>query len=192
VLSCSSPLNTGTQTNVGGSIDFDALPTSGTAEAQIRINDPAGPLFVAGPNGRAGYATADWVRNGMEFFLTAPAVPGVALASQRAYLLSIRDCAKPDATPAPAIRATRDCAKTDTFTLAFYTGEQTPVEIRQDSVDGPAVARLPGVSGLVDVMTSRPAAYHLMKFEAGKWKSLASAVADPGQRCEQGRTSGSL
>ena len=80
----------------------------------------------------------------------------------------------------------RDCAKPDVFTLAFHTGEESPVEIRADPQEGSTVARLVGPSGLLDVSTQRATTYHLMSFDKGAWRAVASTVADPRQPCEQG------
>jgi hypothetical protein len=122
----------------------------------------------------------------MEFVLTTATVPKTVLASNRAYLLPVRDCLNSAAAPPPAIRATRDCARPDVFTLAFHTGETAVTEIRADSAEGPTVARLLGPSGLLDVFTSRSTTYHLMTSASGVWRSVASTVADPRQTCEQG------
>ncbi len=175
VLSCREAPLSGTQVNLKGH-------SGGSGLTAIRVNASDGPVLTSGW-GLVHETTGDWVQNGMPFFLTTIA-DGQTLGSVRAYLLPNRPCA-PDAPPEPMIRSTRDCVQTSRFTLAWYAGT-APVEIREGSPAGPKVGRFRSASGLLDVTAENAKTYWLMSWQDGDWKPIASAVADPQARCEQG------
>ena len=181
VLGCATPVNTGNVATISGSLDdrvvLGSLPF-------IRVGKPTGTVFTSN---LAGELTKDWVRNGMEFFLAMDSTPDEVIASQRAYVLPIRDC-QDGTPPPPAISATRDCVKQTTFTLAFATGEPDPVAIRENAPDGPVIALQDEqyVGGVVDVTTTVPKRYYLTMLMNGVWQPLASVVAEPRQACGQG------
>lgn len=172
VLACRATPATGTQTRVVG--------WAGGDWTYVRVGAPNGPLMVAG-KGSVNSPTGDWVQNGMPFFLATPEW-GV-LGSVRAYLLPNRSCST-GALDA-MIRATRDCADKNRFTLAWYTGK-APAEIREEGATGPKVARFSSISGLFDVTASTPRTYVLMAWENGEWTQVATTTADPRSPCEQG------
>lgn len=67
------------------------------------------------------------------------------------------------------------CSGSNSSTLAWYSGDLHPVEIRQGSIAGPALARFDTISGLLDVYPSASETYELVGYSAGQWQPLASA-----------------
>jgi hypothetical protein len=120
----------------------------------------------------------DWVRDSTDFFLTDG--NGQPLASERVYILPIRWCRLGFPTP-PVIGAR--CGPSGTSTLVWHAGVQ-PAEIRAGSPDGSVLARFDQSQGLFDVRPLGTETYHLMGYQGGQWRPLASVTVD-GKGCEQ-------
>jgi hypothetical protein len=181
VVSCANPPNTGTAVTVEATAS-----TPGSGLLEVRVGQPAGTLFSAAAGNSLYEKTGDWVGNGLEFFVAFQNAPAATLGSLRAYTLPVRDCIH-NTPPPPAIRATRDCVRQNTFTVAYYTGTPDPVAIRANGPNGPIVALQDGLyDGLLDLTITTPTTYYLTAFQQGTWQSLASTLADPAQTCGQG------
>jgi hypothetical protein len=85
VLACSEDVLSGTEMRVEGSA---AGILTSPSLVEIRVSSPKGPV-MSSENLLVSERTGDWVRNGMDFFLMHS---GVALASDRAYVLPARVC----------------------------------------------------------------------------------------------------
>jgi hypothetical protein len=167
VLSCAENPLTGTQTSLQA---YPGYPS------EIHVNAPDGPELAYSPNGGVSAVTGDWVQDGTDFFLTSHSSQQV-LAMQRVFLLPIRSCLPGAPTPGPAIQskpsAISACGSNATATLAWYSAGVHPVEIRESSSMGPAVARFDADSGLLDVSPKANVTYYLVGYVDGMWTDLA-------------------
>jgi hypothetical protein len=173
ILSCLEAPLTGTQTLIQASgVGFGGI--------DLHVLAPDGPLFASSPSGLISAETADWVTNGMPFFLT-PHGTNQALATEDAFLLPIRPCSNPSQAPLPAIQptpATLDaCASGSSATLAWYSGV-FPTEIRESFPSGPAVGRFDQSQGLLDVSPQQTTTYYMMGYADGLWSELASTTVN--------------
>jgi hypothetical protein len=170
-LSCLEAPLTGTQT---------LIEASGPGPVDLHVLAADGPLFASSPSGMISAETADWVTNGMPFFLT-PHGTNQALATEDAFLLPIRPCSNPSQAPLPAIQPTpatlSACASGSSATLAWYSGV-FPTEIRESSPAGPAVGRFDQSQGILDVSPQQTTTYYMMGYADGLWSELASTTVN--------------
>jgi hypothetical protein len=162
-------------------IEGDAL-LARAANVEVRVLSPNGPLVAAGVVGVSGQAGA-WIRNGMDFFLMHL---GVALASDRAYVLPARVCSTGGTATLPVIRATRDCANPNVITLAWHAGGAKPVEIRRGSSQE-LMGRFDSESGVVDILSTGSETISLAAYKSGTWSTVASENIPSFLPCGQGR-----